>query len=177
MINLYYDHTSDNGAVQKQLPQTSTQTYTHGRSEHPCRNSSSANGLSNGYTVEGYSALPDVPADGLSDGGNGYTDYGRRQQYLKHAKRTLHLTNLPDGVMHSEVTDVVRGGILLDVYIRSNDRVAAISFLEEKHAQAFFQHIRRNDLHIRGRRVSVFHRRPYLIHNLLKSQSGRYTME
>ena len=168
MNNLNNTHTSDNGAIQSQIPRTSAQgpyatrpggqNYTYGRSEKPRRGSNGANGVSNGYNFEDFSTMPDVPADGFSDTGNGYTDYGRRPQYLKHAKRTLHLINLPDSVTHAEITDVIRGGMLLDIYIRSNDRIAAVSFLEEESAQAFFQHVKRNDLYIRGRRVSIVHR-------------------
>jgi hypothetical protein len=165
MTNFNTTHTSDAGAIQSQVPRSSTQglnhsrpggqNYTYGRNDNLRRGSNGANGLSNGHTFEDFSTMPDVPVDGFSDAGNGYADYGRRPQYMKHAKRTIQLTNLPDGVTHAEITDVVRGGMLLDIYIRSNDRIAAISFLEEEPAQAFFHHVRRNDLYIRGRRVSV----------------------
>lgn len=54
-----------------------------------------------------------------------------------------------------DIVDVIKGGMLLDIYLRSHDRSASVSFLEEAHAQEFFRHVRRNDLYIRGKRVSV----------------------
>lgn len=181
MTNFNTTHTSDVGAIQSQVPRSSTQglshsrpggqNYTYGRNDNLRRGSNAANGLSNGHVFEEFSIVPDMPVDGFSDTGNGYADYSRRPQYMKHAKRTIQLTNLPDGATYAEITDVVRGGILLDIYIRSNDRIAAISFLEEEPAQAFFHHVRRNDLYIRGRRVSVVHR-SLLVLQILKLLPG-----
>jgi len=44
--------------------------------------------------------------------------------------------------------------MLLDVYLRKHDRTAAVSFLHAIHAQNFFDHIRKNDLYIKNKRVS-----------------------
>jgi len=106
-----------------------------------------------------YAFVPDGPADGFYDGGSGNNDSQtklNRQQYDKFAKRTVLLANLPDGTSHIDVVNAVRGGMLLDIYLRSHDRTASISFLEEAHAQEFFRHVRRHDLYIRGKRVRYF---------------------
>ncbi|KAH8596845.1 hypothetical protein B0O99DRAFT_618775 [Bisporella sp. PMI_857] len=78
-----------------------------------------------------------------------------RPQYVKHAKRSLLLANLPESVTHSDITDVVRGGMLLDIYLRSHERTATVSFLEETDAQKFFQHVKRHDLYIKCKRVVI----------------------
>ena len=160
------DDTSDGGAFRSQVPRSTTQAtnnsrmgtqnYTYGRNDNynPRNAANGTNGLQNsGQNFDDFSTIPDVPADGLSEAGNGYTDHGRRQQYAKNSQRTIQLSNLPEAATHAEVANVIKGGMLLDIYLRSNDRVAAISFLEEERAKAFFHYVKRNDLYIRGKRV------------------------
>lgn len=101
--------------------------------------------------------MPDDPSDGVYDESNRNGDHREqptRPQYEKFAKRTLLISNLPEGTTHADVVDVVRGGMLLDIYIRPHDRTASVSFLGEVNAQEFFRHVKRHDLYIRGKRVS-----------------------
>ncbi|EOO04426.1 putative rna recognition motif containing protein [Phaeoacremonium minimum UCRPA7] len=79
----------------------------------------------------------------------------QRPQYDRQCTRTILLTNLPEGVTHADVTRVVRGGQLLDVYLRANDRSVAISFLHAVDARAFFDHVKKNDLYIKNKRVEI----------------------
>lgn len=164
------DEASEGGAFKSQFLRSSThatnqsrmgtQNYTYGRNDNynPRNGGNGTNsGPNHSHNFDDFSTIPDVPADGFSEAGNGYTDQGRRQQYAKNAQRTIQLSNLPEAVTHAEITNAIRGGMLLDIYLRSNDRVAAISFLEEEHAKAFFHHVRRNDLYIRGKRVGKPH--------------------
>ena len=44
-------------------------------------------------------------------------------------QRTLLFTNLPEKPTHAELTSYIKGGILLDIYVR-NDRTAIVSFAE-----------------------------------------------
>lgn len=81
-------------------------------------------------------------------------DRPQRPQYDRLATRTLLLSNLPEGTAHADIVAVVRGGILLDVYVRTNDRSATVSFLQAADAKSFFEHVRRNDLYIKNKRVS-----------------------
>ena len=137
-----------------------TQNYTYGRNDNynPRNAANGTNGpQNNGQNFDDFSTIPDFPADGFSEAGNGYADHGRRQQYAKNSQRTIQLSNLPEAATHAEIANVIRGGMLLDIYLRSNDRVAAISFLEEEHAKAFFHYVKRNDLYIRGKRVCKSH--------------------
>lgn len=77
-----------------------------------------------------------------------------KQFYARNEQRTLLIKNLSDRVAHKDIVDVVRGGALLDVYLRSNDRSASVSFLEGAAAQAFLAYAKRNDIYIHGKRVS-----------------------
>jgi hypothetical protein len=131
------------------------QNYVYGRNDNynPRNGGNGGNGTNYGNTFEDYSTLPDNPVDGYSEPGNGYIDQSRRPYHPKNAKRTIQLCNLPDGTTHADITNVVRGGMLLDIYLRSNDRCAAVSFLEEEPAKSFFHHVKRNDLYIHGKRV------------------------
>ena len=105
---------------------------------------------------------PDEPSDGVYDresGNNEAITKRPRQQYNKFAKRTILIDNLLEGTTHSDIVDAVRGGLLLDIYLRPYDRTACVSFLEEAHANEFFRYVKRNDLYIRGKRVCSFQKK------------------
>ncbi|KAL8821425.1 MAG: hypothetical protein Q9223_000528 [Gallowayella weberi] len=72
----------------------------------------------------------------------------------RNEKRTLLLQNLPDQVCHQDIVSIVRGGLLLDVYLRPVERSASISFVDGSAAQEFLAYIKRNDMYLRGRRLS-----------------------
>ncbi|KAL2068390.1 hypothetical protein VTL71DRAFT_16488, partial [Oculimacula yallundae] len=130
--------------------------YGNGHNGHNGTNSY-GNGNGNGFNQnDDYASSPDG-VDGFyeADPNNNSQSRSQRQQFDKFAKRTILLSNLPDGTTHSEITDVVRGGMLLDIYVRVNDRNASVSFLEESAAQNFFRHVKRHDLYIRGKRVEI----------------------
>jgi hypothetical protein len=104
--------------------------------------------------------MQDAPSDGICDGGSGNNDLQTRfirPQLEKCAKRTILLSNLPEGVTHANLVDAIRGGMLLEIYLRTHDRVASVSFLEEAHAQEFYRHVKRHDLYIGGKRVHSSH--------------------
>lgn len=142
--------------------ETGGQDYTYGRNaNYTPRNGDLRPRENNGYnhhsqTNDDFSFTPDGPADGFYDRGSGNNDSqmkSTRQQFDKLAKRTVLLANLPDGVTHADIVDAVKGGMLLDIYLRTHDHTASVSFLEEAHAQDFFRHVKRHDLYIRGKRV------------------------
>ncbi|EMR68518.1 putative rna recognition motif containing protein [Eutypa lata UCREL1] len=49
-------------------------------------------------------------------------------------RRTLALSNLPDNATHKDITSIVRGGMLLDIFLRAAERVVLVSFLREEDA-------------------------------------------
>jgi hypothetical protein len=159
------DDTSDGGAFLPLQSTTNTQAasgqdYTFGRNSNYTPRSDLRPKEINSFQThsqmnDDFACMPDG-TDGFYDGGSGNNDSQsrfQRQQYDKFAKRTILLANLPEGVTHTDVVDVVRGGMLLDIYLRTHDRTASVSFLEEIAAHDFFRHVKRHDLYIRGKRV------------------------
>ena len=76
-----------------------------------------------------------------------------RPHYEKVEQRTVLIKGLGEKPTHKEVTAVVRGGTVLDIYMRLGERSASVSFVEGKSAQDFFQYSRRNDIYANGKRV------------------------
>lgn len=68
-------------------------------------------------------------------------------------QRSIVLKNLSDRTTHQQVVNKVRGGPLLDVYLRSQDKSAIVSFIHGSSAQEFFAYLKRNDIYIHSRRV------------------------
>ncbi|KAK4200553.1 hypothetical protein QBC40DRAFT_254009 [Triangularia verruculosa] len=79
----------------------------------------------------------------------------KRHQYERNCHRTLQILHIAEGTTHSDITNAVRGGQLLDVYLRPHDRSATVSFLQAADAQKFYEYCRRNDLYIKNKRVEV----------------------
>jgi hypothetical protein len=164
------DETTASTAFLTQQPLSSIQTnggqdYTFGRNaNYTPRNTDirpqnmNGNGFqSHSQTNDDISFMPDGP-DGFYDGGSGNNDSqmkGQRQQFDRFAKRTVLLSNLAESTTHQDIVDAVRGGMLLDIFVRNHDRTASVSFLEESQAHDFFRHVKRHDLYIRGKRVCI----------------------
>jgi hypothetical protein len=160
------DEISDGGAFPQQqssnnAPATGGRDYTFGRNSNYTPRSDPRPKDSNGFRthsqMDDFAFMPEGN-DGFYDGGSGNNDSQsrfQRQQYDKFAKRTILLANLPEAATHSDIVAVVRGGMLLDIYLRTHDRTASVSFLEEAAAHEFFRHVKRHDLYVRGKRVGT----------------------
>ncbi|KAK4153677.1 hypothetical protein C8A00DRAFT_33551 [Chaetomidium leptoderma] len=96
----------------------------------------------------------DSPVEG-PPGANYVKSQSQRPQFERQCARTIHLSNLADGTTHADITNAVRGGMLLDVFLRSHDRSAMVSFLKSEDAKKFYDHVRRHDLYIRNKRVEI----------------------
>jgi ribosomal protein L14 len=70
-------------------------------------------------------------------------------------QRTVLIRNLPDRVTHEDITDAVRGGALLHIYLRARDHFANVSFVDESAAYAFLRHTKIHGLHVAGKRVDT----------------------
>ena len=68
-------------------------------------------------------------------------------------KRSLILKNLPPEASLKDVIDVLRGGMILDVYIGPKENQAFVSFVEPSVAKAFLQWTHYNPIKIRGHKV------------------------
>jgi hypothetical protein len=55
----------------------------------------------------------------------------------------------------ADIARTLRGGQLLNFYIREQERVAHVSFVSPMAAKAFMIYSKRTDLYIRGKRVEV----------------------
>lgn len=113
---------------------------------------SEADGAHEEISLPGDDVLADR-TNGLSTGESAPS--AGRPTYERQCTRTIQISNLPDGTTHADITAVVRGGLLLDVFMRPHDRSATVSFLHALDARAFLDHCRRNDLYIRNKRVEV----------------------
>ncbi|CAK7224544.1 hypothetical protein SEUCBS140593_005605 [Sporothrix eucalyptigena] len=69
--------------------------------------------------------------------------------------RTLQLVGLPESATLADVAAVVRGGLLVELYIRPQDRAGIVSFAREPDAKAFFDHVKRRDLYIKNKRIEA----------------------
>ncbi|PNY29887.1 Negative regulator of differentiation 1 [Tolypocladium capitatum] len=76
-------------------------------------------------------------------------------RFEREATRSIQLLNLTDGTTHADITSTVRGGMLIEIYLRARDNSAVISFLHGVDAQAFYEHARQNGLYIKNQRVDV----------------------
>lgn len=74
----------------------------------------------------------------------------RREQRNDH---TLLFSSLPEEATHKDVTSLIKGGRLIQIWLRENERSAAVTFAEG--AAAFLAYSRRNPLYIKGKRVSA----------------------
>ena len=72
-----------------------------------------------------------------------------------HDDRTLLLTGLSNRTTLADIIKAVRGGQLLNLYIREHERTATVSFVDPLAAQAFLIYAKRADLYIRGKRVRL----------------------
>lgn len=77
-----------------------------------------------------------------------------RRHYERSEQRTIVARNLHERTTHKDITDFVRGGAVLDLYLRSNDKTASISFVEGQGALKFMNYVKRNDIYVHGKRVS-----------------------
>lgn len=107
----------------------------------------------------------DSPIEGPA-GANYVKPQAQRPQFERQCTRTLQLSNLADGTTHADITGAVRGGLLLDIFLRGHERSATVSFLNSADAKKFYDHVRRHDLYIRSKRVGnlgLWNRRQWLL--------------
>ena len=79
----------------------------------------------------------------------------QRQRYARDEQRTILLKNLSERATHKDLINIIRGGAVLDIFLRSNEKAASVSFVEGAAAQEFMAYARRNDIYIHGKRVSL----------------------
>lgn len=78
--------------------------------------------------------------------------FDRHERIPMHDQRTVLITNLAERTTHKDIAGVIRGGRLLDIFLR-NDRSATVSFVEG--ASEFLEYVKRNDIYLHSKRVCV----------------------
>ena len=109
-----------------------------------------------GSFVRQYSSVQDdssFPSDLEKEEQSSPTAKTEKQHYAKTEQRTVVAKNLSDRVTHKDIVDIIRGGAVLDIFLRANERSASISFVEGAAAQEFLNYAKRNDIYIHGKRV------------------------
>ncbi len=96
---------------------------------------------------------PSYSADGPTDGHIDPFHQIQKPIYPRMCKRTIALCGLPTFATLGDVTSVVRCGRLLDVFLRSAEHIASVSFVQEEDAVRFYEHARKNDIYINNKRV------------------------
>lgn len=81
--------------------------------------------------------------------------------------RAVVLHGLSPFVTLADIANFVRGGIVLNMFIRSKARTAHVAFVDPMAAEKFIMHCKRNDLYLKGKRVSYA---PYRIMIVLTCQ-------
>ncbi|KAJ8110746.1 hypothetical protein OPT61_g6487 [Boeremia exigua] len=99
--------------------------------------------LSSGQTEAG--------VDGFSDEEQDYRLHrGHRDHTPVHEQRTVLISNLAKHTTHKDIAGVVRGGRLIEIFLR-NDRSATVSFVEG--AVDFLAYAKRNDIYLHAKRL------------------------
>lgn len=109
-----------------------------------------------GSFVRQYSSVQDdssFPSDLEKEEQSSPTAKTEKQHYAKAEQRTIVAKNLSDRVTHKDIVDIIRGGAVLDIFLRANERSASISFIEGAAAQEFLNYAKRNDIYIHGKRI------------------------
>ncbi|KAF5578302.1 RNA binding Nrd1 [Fusarium subglutinans] len=76
-----------------------------------------------------------------------------KEWFERSAQRSVLLLNVPDGITHGDVAAVIRGGPVLEIFLRNKDNTATVSFLHEADACAFIENCRAAGLYIKDRKI------------------------
>ncbi|KAF5634438.1 RNA binding protein Nrd1 [Fusarium sp. NRRL 25303] len=97
------------------------------------------------------------PGGSINRKGPGYFHDNKRPEikewFERSAQRSVRLLNVPDGVTHGDVAAVIRGGPVLEIFLRGKDNTATVSFLHEADACAFIENCRTDGLYIKDRKI------------------------
>ncbi|KAI9828047.1 MAG: hypothetical protein M1832_003574 [Thelocarpon impressellum] len=123
------------------------------------------------FDAASYASVDSLDKDDTFVDGNGQDQASRPQYAGRNERRTILLSNLSDRTSHQDVVGVIRGGVLLDIYMRGHERSASVSFVEGVAAQAFINYTKRNDIYIHGKRVEVrWSERQFILPNHVASK-------
>jgi hypothetical protein len=67
--------------------------------------------------------------------------------------RSINISNLPRACSYLDITKIVRGVALADIYLRFSQRLARVSFVDARAAYDFLERVDRTGLWIHNRKV------------------------
>ncbi|RSL59143.1 hypothetical protein CEP54_007432 [Fusarium duplospermum] len=100
----------------------------------------------------------------------------------RNAQRSIRLFNLPSGVRRGDITAVIRGGPLLEVYLRPKEHTATVSFVYGDDAAAFLERAREQGLRIRNTTIPVkwndqqFVLAPHVCHQISRGATRNFVI-
>ena len=75
------------------------------------------------------------------------------QQPSNGENRTVALKNLPERATHLDIVASIRGGALVDVFLRSRERMASATFADARAASDFLSYAKGRNVYILGKLV------------------------
>jgi hypothetical protein len=90
------------------------------------------------------------PVSSVDTSPNNDDDHEYTQHVPAHDQRTVLIANLPERTTHKDLAGIIRGGRLLDLFVR-NDRTATVSFVEG--AADFLAYAKRTDIYLHTKRL------------------------
>ncbi|EEU43298.1 uncharacterized protein NECHADRAFT_47215, partial [Fusarium vanettenii 77-13-4] len=97
-------------------------------------------------------------------------------------QRSVRLFNLPSGVRRGDITAVIRGGPLLEVYLRPKEHTATVSFVYGDDAAAFLERAREHGLRILNTPIPVqwneqqFILAPHVCHQISRGATRNFVI-
>lgn len=95
-----------------------------------------------------------------SDGKEEYSASGdKRDSAGSHVSKseyhTVALKNLPERATHRDIAEAVRGGALVDIFLRTRDRTASVTFVDAKAANEYLMYAKRRNVYVLGKPVLI----------------------
>ncbi|KIV89642.1 hypothetical protein PV10_07028 [Exophiala mesophila] len=86
----------------------------------------------------------------------GYATYGSPSSEEDSVDRAVVLTSCSPHTTLADITDAIRGGALLRVFMRPGARTAFLTFIQGAAAENLVRYSRQNPIYIKGQQVSAF---------------------
>jgi hypothetical protein len=106
----------------------------------------------------GSNGVEDEQSSATSEGAVLFVDHieDRSQPFENnHDQRSLVFKGISNRTTLADLARVIRGGQILNFYIRHQERQAHVSFVSAQAAEAFYLYSKRSDIYILDKRVSV----------------------
>ncbi|KAJ3575965.1 hypothetical protein NPX13_g3849 [Xylaria arbuscula] len=98
---------------------------------------------------------PSYSAEGPTDVHVDSLHQSHKPPHPRMCRRTITFAGLPPNTTLGDVTSVVRCGQLLDIFLRSSEHTASVSFVQEDDAVRFYDYTRKNDIYIKNKRIFI----------------------